>query len=64
MTLLCNLITEIILMKFYNMTILAKEYRVKLKVTTYMDGMRTSFLLVLACLPMSDIVRQCVHVSF
>ena len=34
------------------------------KVSTYMDGMRPSLLLILACLPMSDIVRQCAHVSF
>ena len=46
------------------MTILAKDCRVKLKVSTYMEGMRPSFLLILACLPMSDIVRQCVHVLF
>ena len=36
----------------------------KRKVSTYMDGMRQSFLLILACLPMSDIVRQCADVSF
>ena len=41
-------------MKVYNMTILAKECRVKLKVSTYMDGVRPSFLLILACLSMSD----------
>ena len=51
-------------MKVYNMTILAKECRVKLKVSTYMDGMRPSFLLILASLPTSDIVQQCAHVSF
>ena len=66
-TLLCNLITEIALMKVYNRTTLPKECRVKLKrkcPPTYADGMRPSFLLILACLPMSDIVRQCAHVSF
>ena len=46
------------------MTISAKDCRIKLKVSTYMDGMRPSFLLILECLPMSDIVRQCAHVSF
>ena len=46
------------------MTILAKDCRVKLKVSTYMDGMRPSFLLILACLPMSDIVQQWAHASF
>ena len=44
------------------MTILAKECRVKLKVSNYMDGMRPSFLLILECLPMSDNVRQSAHV--
>ena len=39
------------------MTILAKDCRIELKVSTYMDGMRPSFLPILACLPMSDIVR-------
>ena len=56
-TLLRNHITEIILMKVYNMTIPAKNCRIKLKVSTYMDGMGPSFLLTLACLPMSDNVR-------
>ena len=51
-------------MKVYNMTILAKESRIKLKVSTYMDDMRPNFLPILACLPMSDIVRQSAHVSF
>ena len=32
--------------------------------STYMDGMRRSFLLIFACLTVSDIVGQCAHVSF
>ena len=32
------------------------------KVSTYIDGIRPSFLLILASLPMSDNVRQCAHV--
>ena len=32
--------------------------------STYMDGMRPSFLLIFACLTVSDIVGQCAHVSF
>ena len=31
---------------------------------TYMDGMRPSFLLIFACLTVSDIVGLCPHVSF
>ena len=34
------------------------------KVSTYMDGIWQSFLLILACWPTSDIVWQCAHVSF
>ena len=30
--------------------------------STYMDGMRPSFLLIFACLTVSDIVGQCAHV--
>ena len=43
---------------------ISQDCRIKLKVSTYIDSMRPSFLLILACLPMSDIVRQCAHVSF
>ena len=32
--------------------------------STYMDGMRPSFLLIFACLTVSNIVGQCTHVSF
>ena len=32
--------------------------------STYMDGVRPSFLLIFACLTVSDIVGQCAHVSF
>ena len=32
--------------------------------STYMHGMRPSFLLIFACLTVSDIVGQCAHVSF
>ena len=32
--------------------------------STYIDGMLPSFLLIFACLPLSDIVGQCAHVSF
>ena len=40
------------------MTILAKNVMSNLteKVSTYMDGMRLTLLLILACLSMSDIV--------
>ena len=34
------------------------------KVSTYMDGMWPSFFLIFACLPISDIVWQCGHVTF
>ena len=30
----------------------------------HMDGMRPSFLLIFACLTVSNIVGQCTHVSF
>ena len=36
-------------MKVYNITILAKDCCIKLKVSTYMNGMRPSFLQILAC---------------
>ena len=55
-TLLHNLI---ILMKVYNMTILAKDCRVKLNgESIYLHGMHVtySFLLILVCLSMNDIV--------
>ena len=32
--------------------------------STYMDGIRPSFLLIFACLIVSNIVGQCAHVSF
>ena len=32
--------------------------------STYMEDMRPSFLLIFACLTVSDIVGQCKHVSF
>ena len=32
--------------------------------STYMDGIRPSFLLIFACLTVSNIVGQCTHVSF
>ena len=31
--------------------------------STYMDGMRLSFLLIFGCLTVSDIVGHCAHVS-
>ena len=34
------------------------------KVLTWMDGMRPSFLLIFACLTVSDFVGQCAHASF
>ena len=34
------------------------------KVSTYMDSMRPSLLLIYVCLPISYIVWQCVHISF
>ena len=49
--LLCNLITEMILMNVHNMTILAKVCHVKLnkKVSIYMEGMWLTEILTNSC---------------
>ena len=50
-TLLCNLITEIILMSVHNMAILAKVCHVKLnkKVSIYMEGTWSNKILTNSC---------------
>ena len=38
--------------------------RGEMEKSTYMHGKRPSFLLIFACLTVSDIVGHCAHVSF